>query len=251
MVWDDGLILHTNLLLGGAWHLYRAGERWRKPSAQLRVGLTVDGFSAVCFGARTVETYREFDTHRHPGFGPAGPDLCAAIARSRRRRRRLVRIQRFRRPDRRSAARSAGGARRRQRVSQRGPVGLSAASVRSGVDAVARRHATSHQGRGRGVARSHPSGSRGGTRRARSDSRSTDATVNVARAAATRSRCAVSASRVGCSTGAPAARCIVAHGQQTSRPTIGPWIPIPRPRSSLPNCRGGAATRSLAERQLR
>ena len=78
MVWDDGLILHTNLLLGGAWHLYRAGERWRKPSSQLRVGLTVDGFSAVCFGARTVETYREFDTHRHPGFGPAGPDLCAA-----------------------------------------------------------------------------------------------------------------------------------------------------------------------------
>lgn len=78
MVWDDGLILHTNLLLGGAWHLYRAGERWRKPSSQLRVGLTVDGFAAVCFGARTVETYREFDTHRHPGFGPAGPDLCAA-----------------------------------------------------------------------------------------------------------------------------------------------------------------------------
>ena len=76
--WDDGLILHTNLLLGGAWHLYRTGERWRKPSSQLRVGLTVDGFSAVCFGARTVETYREFDTHRHPGFGRAGPDLCAA-----------------------------------------------------------------------------------------------------------------------------------------------------------------------------
>ena len=77
MVWDDGLILHTNLLLGGVWHLYRTGERWRKPSSQLRVGITVEGFSAVCFGARTVETYREFDTHRHPGFGRPGPDLCA------------------------------------------------------------------------------------------------------------------------------------------------------------------------------
>jgi len=77
MVWDDGLVLHTNLLLGGVWHLYRTGERWRKPSSQLRVGITVDGFSAVCFGARTVETYREFDTHRHPGFGRPGPDLCA------------------------------------------------------------------------------------------------------------------------------------------------------------------------------
>ena len=77
MIWDDGLVLHTNLLLGGVWHLYRPGERWRKPSSQLRVGITVDGFSAVCFGARTVETYREFDTHRHPGFGRPGPDLCA------------------------------------------------------------------------------------------------------------------------------------------------------------------------------
>jgi endonuclease-8 len=77
MVWDDGLILHTNMLLGGVWHLYRTGERWRKPSSQLRVGISVDGFSAVCFGARTVETYREFDTHRHPGFGRPGPDLCA------------------------------------------------------------------------------------------------------------------------------------------------------------------------------
>lgn len=77
MVWDDGLILHTNLLLGGSWHLYRTGERWRKPSSQLRVGISVAGFEAVCFGARTVETYREFDTHRHPGFGRSGPDLCA------------------------------------------------------------------------------------------------------------------------------------------------------------------------------
>ncbi len=77
IVWDDGLILHTNLLFGGAWHLYRTGERWRRPSSQLRVSINVDAFSAVCFGARTVETYREFDTHRHPGFGRTGPDLCA------------------------------------------------------------------------------------------------------------------------------------------------------------------------------
>ena len=78
MVWDDGLILHTNLLFGGSWQLYRSGERWRKPSSQMRVAITVDGFEAVCFGARTVETYREFDVHRHPGFGRCGPDLCAA-----------------------------------------------------------------------------------------------------------------------------------------------------------------------------
>jgi endonuclease VIII len=78
IIWDDGLILHTNLLFGGTWHLYRNGERWRKPMTQLRVGITVDSFSAVCFSARHVETFREFDTHRHPGFGRSGPDLCAS-----------------------------------------------------------------------------------------------------------------------------------------------------------------------------
>ena len=77
VVWDDGLVLHTNMLFGGTWHLYRAGERWRKPMSQMRVGFTVDGFTAVCFGARIVETYRQFDPHRHPGFGRTGPDLTA------------------------------------------------------------------------------------------------------------------------------------------------------------------------------
>jgi endonuclease VIII len=76
ITWDDGLILHTNLFFGGAWHLYRNGERWRKPMSQMRVGINVDAFTAVCFGARIVETYREFDTRRHPGFGRTGPDLC-------------------------------------------------------------------------------------------------------------------------------------------------------------------------------
>jgi len=77
VIWDDGLVLHTNLLLGGTWHLYRNGERWRKPMSQMRVGITVEGFTAVCFSARIVESYRQFDPHRHPGFGRTGPDLTA------------------------------------------------------------------------------------------------------------------------------------------------------------------------------
>jgi endonuclease-8 len=79
VVWDDGLVLHTNLLLGGTWHLYRTGERWRKAMSHMRVGINVVGFTAVCFNARIVETYREFDPHRHPGFGRPGPDLTAHV----------------------------------------------------------------------------------------------------------------------------------------------------------------------------
>jgi len=78
IAWDDDLVLHTHLRLSGSWHLYRVGERWRKPSEQMRVVIEVPEWVAVCFGAPVVETYREYDRFRHPGFGRLGPDLCVA-----------------------------------------------------------------------------------------------------------------------------------------------------------------------------
>lgn len=78
IVWDDGLVLHTNMRLNGCWHLYRQGEPWRKPGTQMRVVVEVPGWVAVCFNAPVVETYREFDRQRHPGFGRLGPDLLTA-----------------------------------------------------------------------------------------------------------------------------------------------------------------------------
>lgn len=75
VVWDDGLVLHTNLRLSGQWHLYRNDEKWRRPESQMRVTIAVRDWVAVCFNAPIVETYREFDRTRHPGFGPVGPDL--------------------------------------------------------------------------------------------------------------------------------------------------------------------------------
>jgi endonuclease-8 len=76
MIWDDGLTLHTNLRLSGSWHLYHVEERWRKRTDQMRVAIEVDDWVAVCFNAPVVETYRQFDRYRHPGFGRLGPDLC-------------------------------------------------------------------------------------------------------------------------------------------------------------------------------
>ena len=76
--WDDGLVLHTHLRMTGSWHLYRTGERWRKSDHHMRVAIEVPDWVAVCFNAPIVETFREFDMHRHPGFGRLGPDLCTA-----------------------------------------------------------------------------------------------------------------------------------------------------------------------------
>lgn len=78
IVWDDGLVLHTHMRMSGTWHLYRRGERWRRNDDQMRAVIEVPDWTAVCFGAHSVETYREFDVHRHPGFGPLGADLCTA-----------------------------------------------------------------------------------------------------------------------------------------------------------------------------
>jgi endonuclease-8 len=80
VVWDDGLTLMTHLRVAGSWHVYHLGERWRKRTSQMRVAIEVEDWVAVCFSARMVETYREFDRHRHPGFGRLGPDLCRANA---------------------------------------------------------------------------------------------------------------------------------------------------------------------------
>ncbi|MFM8267451.1 MAG: DNA-formamidopyrimidine glycosylase family protein [Ilumatobacteraceae bacterium] len=78
IIWDDDLVLHTHMRMTGSWHLYRRGERWRKPSTQMRVVIEVPEWVAVCFNAPVVETYRDFDPYRHPGFGRLGPDLCTA-----------------------------------------------------------------------------------------------------------------------------------------------------------------------------
>jgi len=73
---DDGWTLQTHMRMTGSWHLYRPGERWRKPAhlarAVIEVGPTADddGWVAVCFSAPVVELVRQART------GHLGPDLC-------------------------------------------------------------------------------------------------------------------------------------------------------------------------------
>jgi endonuclease-8 len=76
MVWDDNLVLHTHMRMTGSWHLYRRGEKWRKPYQQMSVAIETGDWVAVCFNAPVVETYRLPDKRRHPGMGRLGPDLC-------------------------------------------------------------------------------------------------------------------------------------------------------------------------------
>ncbi len=76
VTFDDGVVLHTHMRMTGSWHLYRTGERWRRPERQVRAVIEVPDWVAVCFNAPVVETYRMRDPRRHPGRGSLGPDLC-------------------------------------------------------------------------------------------------------------------------------------------------------------------------------
>ena len=73
---DDGLTIHTHLRMTGAWHLYRPGERWRKPARAARVVLAVERALAVCFAAPVVEVLDARGLQRHPSLRALGPDLC-------------------------------------------------------------------------------------------------------------------------------------------------------------------------------
>jgi endonuclease-8 len=82
---DDGWILQTHMRMTGSWHLYRPGERWRKPAHLVRALIEVApapasatrpdaGWVAVCFSAPVVELVRQ------PATEHLGPDLCRSDA---------------------------------------------------------------------------------------------------------------------------------------------------------------------------
>ncbi len=75
---DDGLVLETQMRMSGAWHVYRSNDCWRRPFGQMSAAIQVGDWTAVCFSALHVETFRRADQRRHPGMGGVGPDLGRA-----------------------------------------------------------------------------------------------------------------------------------------------------------------------------
>lgn len=74
---EEGLTLHTHLKMEGSWHIYRAGERWRRPGFQARAILATEQHETVGFSLGAVElleTRREADAVGHLGPDLLGPD---------------------------------------------------------------------------------------------------------------------------------------------------------------------------------
>ena len=73
MRFSGGWTLHSHLRMTGSWHVYRPGERWRRPRHLARVVLTFPDWEAVCFAAPVLELVRDARAPvRH-----LGPDVLA------------------------------------------------------------------------------------------------------------------------------------------------------------------------------
>lgn len=71
---ERALVLHTHLRMTGSWHVYRPGERWRKPVHYAKVVIHTDEWVAPCFSAPVVELLTQRQAERHPQLVGLGPD---------------------------------------------------------------------------------------------------------------------------------------------------------------------------------
>jgi endonuclease-8 len=72
---SNGLVLHTHMRMTGSWHLYRAGERWKKPQWQAKIVIECGERLVVCFNAPVVELLLPSEERRHRSLNGLGPDV--------------------------------------------------------------------------------------------------------------------------------------------------------------------------------
>ncbi len=78
MHFSGDLHLHTHMRMHGSWHIYRPGERWRRPRSSMRIVLETDAWVAVAFSVPVAEFYDARGLERQEDLRRIGPDLIAA-----------------------------------------------------------------------------------------------------------------------------------------------------------------------------
>jgi endonuclease-8 len=75
MHFSGDLILVTHMLMNGSWHIYRIGERWKRPRSQMRVLIRTAQYEAVAFAVPVAEFHTARSLERHTAVPKLGPDL--------------------------------------------------------------------------------------------------------------------------------------------------------------------------------
>jgi endonuclease-8 len=73
----DDLMLHSHLGMRGGWHVYRPGQRWRRPASQAWIALSSEDAEAVNFGGSFMRIGRQGRLLREPRLVRLGPDILA------------------------------------------------------------------------------------------------------------------------------------------------------------------------------
>lgn len=71
MHFSGDLHLRTHMRMHGSWHIYKPGERWRKPRGDMRIAIETDAWVAVAFNVPVAEFYDE----RREDLRKIGPDF--------------------------------------------------------------------------------------------------------------------------------------------------------------------------------
>lgn len=77
MYFSGDLVLVSHMLMSGSWHIYRAGEAWKRPFVQMRIAIYTDTFVAVAFQVPVAEFHTAASLARHRSIIRLGPDVLA------------------------------------------------------------------------------------------------------------------------------------------------------------------------------
>lgn len=69
------LYLRTHMRMHGSWHLYRPGEKWRKPRREMRIVIATDVWVAVGFNVPVAEFHDARSLARQEDLARIGPDF--------------------------------------------------------------------------------------------------------------------------------------------------------------------------------
>jgi endonuclease-8 len=76
LIWFSGdLVLRTHMRMHGSWHIYRPGERWQRPRADMRIVIGTPEYEAVAFSVPVAELTTARDLERTPAVRDLGPDI--------------------------------------------------------------------------------------------------------------------------------------------------------------------------------
>jgi endonuclease-8 len=79
LIWFSGdLVLRTHMRMHGSWHIYRPGERWQRPHADMRIVIGTPEYEAVAFTVPIAEFTTRTGLADDPALRDLGPDLVAA-----------------------------------------------------------------------------------------------------------------------------------------------------------------------------